>query len=69
MSGYDYEYEWDSEYCYPNSSVLKNKLGIHDAKELSKAERRITSLNILELKNEPVRGEFDLKHFQNIHGA
>jgi len=31
MSRYDYEYEWDLEYCYPNSSVLKNKLNITDA--------------------------------------
>lgn len=69
MSGYDYEYEWDSKYCYPHSSVLKNKLGIQDAKELSEAERRITSLNILELKDKPVRGKFDLKHLRDIHHA
>lgn len=69
MSGYEYKYEWDSKYCYPNSFVLKNKLGIHDAKELSEAERRITSLNILELKDKPVRGKFDLKHLKDIHRA
>lgn len=69
MSGYDYEYEWDSKYCYPHSSVLKNKLGIQNAKELSEAERRITSLNILQLKDMPVRGKFDLKHLRDIHHA
>lgn len=67
MSEYDYEYEWDSKYCYPNSFVLKNKLNIHDAKELVEAERRITSLNLLEIKEKPVRGQFDLKHLCDIH--
>jgi hypothetical protein len=31
---YDYDYEWDSRYCYPKSYVLKNKLGIKDAEQL-----------------------------------
>lgn len=43
---YGYDYEWDKEYCYPNSYVLKNKLNIMDSKELSDAEREITSLKI-----------------------
>jgi cell filamentation protein len=25
---YEYDYEWDSRYCYPKSFVLKNKLAI-----------------------------------------
>jgi len=69
MSGYDYEYEWDSKYCYPNSSVLKNKLNLRDAASLSEAERRITSLNLLRIKDNPVRGKFDLKHLRDIHRA
>lgn len=69
MSGYDYEYEWDSKYCYPNSFVLKNKLNIRGAAELSDAERRITALNLLEIKENPVRGQFDLKHLRGIHKA
>lgn len=69
MSGYDYEYEWDSKYCYPNSFVLKNKLNIRDAAELSEAERRVTALNLLEIKEKPVRGQFDLKHLRDIHKA
>jgi len=69
MSGYEYEYEWDGKYCYPNSFVLKNKLSIRNAKELSEAERRITALNLLEIKEKPVRGRFDLKHLCAIHRA
>ena len=28
MRDYSYCYEWDQEYCYPNSNVLINKLNI-----------------------------------------
>jgi len=69
MSKYDYEYEWDSRYCYPHSHVLKNKLSIYDAEALAEAERRITALNLLEIKGKPVRGGFDLKHLCDIHHA
>lgn len=69
MTGYEYEYEWDQNYCYPNSFILKNKLDIHDAQILNEAERRLTSLNILQIKEEPVVGSFDLLHLQEIHKA
>jgi cell filamentation protein len=67
MSEYDYEYERDSKYCYPDSLVLKNKLGIRDADKLAEAERRSTAFNILEIKNKPVRGRLDFKHLCDIH--
>lgn len=69
MNEYDYEYEWDSKYCYPNSSVLKNRLGIQDAERLSEAERRVTAINILEIMYRPVRGRLDFKHLCAIHRA
>jgi cell filamentation protein len=69
MSGYSYEYELDSKYCYPNSFVLINKLDLRDANELSEAERRVTALNLLEIKDKPVRGRFDMKHLSDIHRA
>ena len=69
MSDYYYEYEWDSSYCYPKSFVLKNKLGLTDGAELAEAEREVTALNLVEIKNKPVRGKFDLKHLQAIHRA
>ena len=39
-----YEYEWDSNYCYPNCFILRNKLNITDKELLEEAERQITSL-------------------------
>lgn len=41
---YYYEYETDSDYCYPGTYVLKNKLNITDESELRSVERSITSL-------------------------
>ena len=43
---YSYEYEWDKEYCYPDSGVLINKLGIKNHDELVTAERKDYSLSI-----------------------
>ncbi len=59
---YDYEYEWDKEYCYPNSSVLINKLNIKTQDELLVAEREITSIKIAIAKANPIAGNFDLEH-------
>lgn len=65
--GYEYSYEWDSRYCYPFSNVLKNKLGIEDAAKLNRAEREITSLRLANAKINPIKGQFDLKHLQELH--
>ena len=66
-SEYQYDYEWDSKYCYPHSFVLINKLGIENKDRLSEAERRITSIRIFEISQTPIRGDFDLNHLQKIH--
>jgi cell filamentation protein len=66
---YEYQYEWDSRYCYPNSFVLKNKLDICDADALSIAEREITAARIAEITEKPVRGRFDFRHLCDIHRA
>ncbi|MCR4924669.1 MAG: Fic family protein [Clostridiales bacterium] len=65
--GYSYEYEWDKEYCYPNSNVLINKLGIKNQYELITAEREITSLKIALAKVETIKGNLDFEHLKNIH--
>lgn len=57
----------DRIYCYPDSDVLKNKMGVRDSERLSQLERRLTMLRLLELIDKPVRGKFDLKHLQAIH--
>lgn len=51
-------------YRYPNSSVLRNKLGLRDPDDLDLAERKI-ALNQLSL---PLpKGKYDLAHLQAIH--
>lgn len=67
MRDYSYSYEWDREYCYPDSNVLINKLNIQDADALHTAEREITSLRLAAAKMQPIMGRFDMKHLQKIH--
>lgn len=64
---YSYDYEWDSEYCYPESNTLIKKLNIQNAEDLSVAEREITAIRLAVAKVEPIKGNFDLKHLQKIH--
>jgi cell filamentation protein len=64
---YQYAYEWDSKYCYPNSFILINKLGIQDKDKLNEAERKITAIRLFDLAKTPVKGIFDLKHLQALH--
>lgn len=68
MNGnYNYSYEWDIKYCYPNSFVLRNKFNIMDSDELNIAETEYTSLTIAEIKNKPIKGDLNLEHYQKIH--
>ena len=57
----------DCIYCYPDSNVLKNRMGVRDSERLSQLERRLTMLRLLELIDRPIRGKYDLKHLQAIH--
>lgn len=62
-----YSYEWDEKYCHPNSFILKNKFNITDGLKLEIAEKEYTSLNIAEIKVNPIKGNLDLRHIQDIH--
>ena len=62
-----YEYERDDYYCYPDSSVLKNKLNIKDEKALNEAEREITAIKTLELIDKPLNGELDFDYIKRLH--
>lgn len=64
---YYYEYETDSDYCYPGTYVLKNKLNITDESELRSAERSITSLRTAQLIQNPIEGKLDFNYLKNIH--
>lgn len=67
MRDYSYSYEWDREYCYPNSNVLINKLNIQDVDALHTAEREITSLRLAAAKVQPIKGKLNMRHLQKIH--
>ena len=67
MSEYDYEYEYDSKYCYPGSKVLINKLGIKDAVKLSHVERDATFIKSINLLNTFADVECSLEYFCKIH--
>ena len=55
----------DTDYCYPpDYAVLRNKLGIRDAAELDRAERRRVAQRLSEAVP---RGDFDLDHLKAIH--
>lgn len=57
----------DLIYCYQDSDVLKNKLGIVDQEKLYEVERKLTALRINDLIRKPIHGAFDLKHLCAIH--
>lgn len=62
-----YECEQDNSYCYQDSCILKNKLGIKNKEQLEEAERNITALRILQLKTGELRGEPNFKYLCKIH--
>lgn len=62
-----YECEQDNSYCYQDSCILKNKLGIKNEEQLEEAERNITALRILQLKTGELRGELNFKYLCKIH--
>ncbi len=57
----------DTKYCYPNSNVLINKLGIQEQQKLCTIERKLTMLRILELIDKPIEGDYGFKHLCAIH--
>lgn len=57
----------NSNYCYPNSSILINKLNIHNQKELQIYEAKITAAKLLALRQKGIIGKFDSKHLNSIH--
>ncbi len=59
--GYD---AFEDPYCYPGTSVLRNRLDIRDQAELNAFEVEITTLRA----EEPLPvGDFDPAHYRRIH--
>ena len=67
MQEYKYYYDGANFYCYPDTTILINKYGIKDENLLNTAERKLTELKAAELVNNPIKGNFDFKHFCDIH--
>lgn len=55
------------EYTYAGTHVLKNMANIRDLSMLQRFERGATAVRIQELRENPIRGEYDLAHLQAIH--
>lgn len=64
---YYYDDESDGKYCYPDTNILKNKLGIRDLDILHAAERDYSSVRQAELARNGTIGDFSLKHLCSIH--
>jgi cell filamentation protein len=56
--------EFSDPYVYPGTTILRNRLGITDAKTLDRLERRLVVQRIRQ--GVPV-GSFDLIHLRGIH--
>lgn len=57
----------NSRYCYENSNTLINQLNIKDEKVLQKYEAKITAAKLLSLRQKGITGNFDVKHFLEVH--
>lgn len=64
---YQKEQHFENVYCYPNTYVLKNKLGIKNYDELQQKERLIVATALSVLNYENATGNFDISHLKAIH--
>jgi cell filamentation protein len=58
--------EWDV-YFWPNSNVLKNKVGLTTAEALQSFEYEATRERAEQLRRQGLPGRFDIDHFRAIH--
>ncbi|TVX85584.1 Fic/DOC family protein [Paenibacillus agilis] len=56
-----------SPYCYPDSKVLINHLNIRNQEELHHFERFHTARRAMEMRFNPIKGDFDLDHLKAMH--
>lgn len=67
MNKYKYSYEYTSNYCYPGSDLLINKLNIKDEVLLNKYEKELVAIRQAEIAIKPVKGDLDFEHLKAIH--
>lgn len=54
-------------YCYPDTTILKNKLDIHDKEQLLAAEIRLAAIRLYQLQEQPIQGDFGFNYLCHIH--
>lgn len=54
-------------YTDPGTGVLVNRFGLTRQTDLDRAERDLTSLALLRLRDRPAPGGYDLAHLQRVH--
>ncbi len=60
-------YDGSDSYVYPGSEVLCNKADIRDQSALDEFEADVTAVRMLELFNNPLKGDFGLRHLCAMH--
>ena len=53
--------------CYEGTTCLINKFGIKNEEQLNAIEADITIINSASLEANPINGNFDSKHYKDIH--
>ena len=61
------KYSNKDHYLDPDTGVLRNNLGIHDAAILEQHEADYAAARSYELAQRPIEGNFDLAHLRAIH--
>ena len=67
FSRYDVYTVTGSIYCYRNTNVLRNRLGIRDNRQLRIVEADITAVRQNDLMETPISGRFTSNHLCRIH--
>lgn len=67
FSRYDVYAVAGSCYCYADTTVLKNRFGLKDAKQLKKVEADISAIRQNDLLSHPIVGHFSSAHLCAIH--
>ncbi|WP_052417285.1 Fic/DOC family protein [Cellvibrio mixtus] len=61
------KYLGGKRFKYPGTEVLINKADLRTQSELDAFEADVTALRLLELLDNPIKGNFNLSHLQAIH--
>ena len=60
-------YDASTDNCYPNTTILINKLGIKDEKTLQEAERNYSARREMELRDRLVFDIVNFEFYKSVH--